>query len=201
MYTVLLAPGVNPIAVNKYNVLFCVLFVCKCVLYYCHQVSTQLQLTNTSLSLSYHIISYYIIYHVTSCHVMSYIIPHHIIYNISYHIMSYIMSPHVMSCHVMSYHVMSCHVMSYIISHHIIQNISYHTRMYSRVYPNYSGLVPPSIQQLWLRKAPVDGRTTMSSESVCQVARSWVDVGSFHTRLVVRVMIFTASFRNILNLP
>ena len=34
-------------------VLFCVLFVCKCVLYYCHGVSTQLQLTNTS----YHIIS------------------------------------------------------------------------------------------------------------------------------------------------
>jgi hypothetical protein len=39
----------------------------------------------------------------------------------------------------------------------------------------------------------------MSSESVCQVARSWVDVGSFHTRLVVRFMIFTASVQNILD--
>jgi hypothetical protein len=26
----------------------------------------------------------------------------------------------------------------------------------------------------------------MVSESVCRVARSWVDVGSFHTRLVVK---------------
>jgi len=29
-------------------VLFCVLFVCKCVLYYCYRVATQLQLTNIS---------------------------------------------------------------------------------------------------------------------------------------------------------
>jgi hypothetical protein len=29
-------------------VLFYVLFVCKCVLYYCHRVATQLQLTNIS---------------------------------------------------------------------------------------------------------------------------------------------------------
>jgi len=32
-------------------VLFYVLFVCKCVLYYCHRVLTQLQVTN----ISYHI--------------------------------------------------------------------------------------------------------------------------------------------------
>jgi hypothetical protein len=30
----------------------------------------------------------------------------------------------------------------------------------------------------------------MSSESVCQAARSWVDVGSFHTRLVAGFMKF-----------
>jgi hypothetical protein len=37
-------------------VLFCVLFMCKCVLYYCHWVSTQLQLSN----ISYNVISYHI---------------------------------------------------------------------------------------------------------------------------------------------
>jgi len=33
-------------------VFFCVLYVCKCVLYYFHRVSTQLQLTNISVSTS-----------------------------------------------------------------------------------------------------------------------------------------------------
>ena len=35
-----------------FTVLICVLFVCKCVLYYCHRVSTQLQPTN----ISYHVV-------------------------------------------------------------------------------------------------------------------------------------------------
>ena len=37
--------------VPKLIVLFCVLFVCKFVLYYCHRVSTHLQLTNISIYL------------------------------------------------------------------------------------------------------------------------------------------------------
>jgi hypothetical protein len=66
-----------------------------------------------------------------------------------------------------------------------------------RVYPEYSG----PIQQLRYRKEPADGRTTISSESVCQFLRRWVDVGSFHIRLVVKFMIFTASVQDILDTP
>jgi hypothetical protein len=41
----------------------------------------------------------------------------------------------------------------------------------------------------------------MLSESVCQVAHSWMDVGSFHISLLVRFMIFTVSIQNILDTP
>jgi hypothetical protein len=39
----------------------------------------------------------------------------------------------------------------------------------------------------------------VSSEAVCQVTRSWVDVGSLRKRLVVRFMIYAASVRNVLD--
>ena len=99
MCTVLLPPGDNPTAANKYIIsyiiyiitsfiIYHILFVCKCVLYYCHRVSTQLWLRN----ISYRIISYHhIVLFVCKC-VLYYC--HRVatqlqLRNISYHI-SYI---------------------------------------------------------------------------------------------------------------
>jgi hypothetical protein len=43
--------------------------------------------------------------------------------------------------------------------------------IYMRLYPKYSGLVPPSIQQLWQRQAPVPTGQTVNSGFYCDVLR------------------------------
>jgi hypothetical protein len=63
-------------------------------------------------------------------------------------------------------------------------------------YPKYSGLVPPFIQKLCKCEAPVDGRTTMSNKSVCQVARSLVEVGSFNKWLFGVVYVTCGDFHD-----
>jgi len=73
-----------PFCIFCFIVSFCVLFVCKCVLYYCHRVSKQLQLTNIS-------------YHVISCRIISYIISYIIYHIISYRILSSYHIVHIIS--------------------------------------------------------------------------------------------------------
>jgi hypothetical protein len=89
------------------------LFVCICVLNYCHRVATQLQL--------YHIISYHISYHII----------YHIIYRIiSYRISSYIIS--YISYHIIPYHISYC-----IISYQVPQNNSQvDTVLYNLFFPH-----------------------------------------------------------------
>jgi hypothetical protein len=49
--------------------------------------------------------------------------------------------------------------------------------------------------------APVNGRTTVSSESMCQVARSWVNGGNFLSCLFDVVYFAIASVREFLDTP
>jgi len=106
-------------------------FVCTCVLYYCHRVSTQLQLTNISYII-YHIPYHIILCHGMSCHVVSCRV-------VSCHVVSCrvvscrVVSCHVVSCRVVSCRVVSCRVMScHVMSYHIISSyhISYHIISY-----------------------------------------------------------------------
>jgi hypothetical protein len=98
--------GHGPHSSYKWNVLyyvllvsivsFSLLFVCKCVLYYCHRVATQLP-----LNISYHI-SYHIIYHIV-LYIISYCI-------VLYHIVSYC----IVSYRIVSYRIISYRIVSYI---------------------------------------------------------------------------------------
>ena len=130
---------------------FSVLFVCKCVLYYCHRVATQLQLN------IYRIISYYII----SCHIISYIISYHTIYHI-YHITSYHISYHI--SHHTIYHIISHHTIYYIISHHTIYHITSYTIPY---------IISYHIQRTLKKKMRVDW-----TDLVQEMDRRWAFVNT-----------------------
>ena len=45
-------------------------------------------------------------------------------------------------------------------------------------------------------RSTIDGMTTMSNESVCQVPHSWVDVGSFHMHLFGVVYVTCGDFHD-----
>ena len=113
MCTVLLPPGVNPIAVNKYiiyHISYTISYhlmswhVMSCRVVSCRVVSCHVMSCHVIL---YYIILYRIVSYIISCHVVSYHISYHIItsYHIIYHI-AYIMSCHVMSCYDSSKHTL-----------------------------------------------------------------------------------------------
>ena len=105
--------------------------VCVCVLYYCHRVSTQLQLSNISSYIS-HNISYHIIYRIVSYHIISYRIVSYSI--LSYRIISYHIS-YIISC-IVSYHIVSCHIIYHVVSSHILsyRTVSYRIVSYRIIY-------------------------------------------------------------------
>jgi len=83
-----------------------VLLACKCLLYYCHRVSIQLQL-NISYLIDHIIsyifyISYYIVSYLIICHVISYSVSYHII---SYRIVSYQIISYIISYYIVLYHI------------------------------------------------------------------------------------------------
>jgi hypothetical protein len=89
MCTVLLPPGVNPIAV-KYIISYIISYhIMSCHVMSCHAMPYHIIYHIIYHVMSYHIISYHISYHVMSCHVISYIIYHVMSYHIIYRIISY----------------------------------------------------------------------------------------------------------------
>ena len=140
---------------------FCVLFVCKCVLYCCHLLSTQLQLTN----ISYRIIPYHISYRIISYNVSYHIyrIIYHIyhIYRIIYRIISYHIIYHTIP-YIISHHIIS-YIISYCISYHIISIIS---NIISRFGKNR----PPSPMRFFSLSFPTDEHRNISLKQANSVS-------------------------------
>jgi hypothetical protein len=104
--------------------IFCISLVCKCVLNYCHRVSTQLRLN------IYHIISR----HVTSRRVTSRRVTSRRVTS------RRVTSRHVTSRHIISYHIVSYTISYIIISYHIL----YYILLYHIIYiyiNNYSYVI------------------------------------------------------------